>query len=94
MRLDNNKRPPSSIKILFLVTEDWYFISHRLVLARACRDLGWEVTVATYVQDHGLAIEREGFRVIPIRMQRRDQAPWKEIGSLLELVLLLKREQL
>ena len=93
MRLDNNKRPPSSIKILFLVTEDWYFISHRLVLARACRDLGWEVTVATYVQDHGLAIEREGFRVIPIRMRRRDRAPWKEIRSLLELVLLLKRER-
>src|SRR3990170_4911627 len=32
-------------KILFLVTEDWYFCSHRLGLARAARDAGAEVAV-------------------------------------------------
>ena len=29
--------------VLFLVTEDWYFISHRLPLALAARDAGYRV---------------------------------------------------
>ncbi len=93
MRPGNRERLRSNIKILFLVTEDWYFLSHRFVLARACRDLGWEVIVATCVQDKIPEIEREGFRVIPIRMRRGDRALWKEIPSFLELVPLLKRER-
>ena len=89
------RRPPGreSIKILFLVTEDWYFVSHRLSLARACRDMGWEVVVATHVQDHGTAIESEGFRVVPIRMRRRNRAPWKEIPTIADLISLLARER-
>ena len=38
--------------LLFVVTEDWYFWSHRLALARAARNAGWHVTVATRVQAH------------------------------------------
>jgi lipopolysaccharide/colanic/teichoic acid biosynthesis glycosyltransferase len=34
-------------KLLFLVTEDWYFYSHRLHLARAARQSGYSVIVAT-----------------------------------------------
>src|SRR5439155_21624378 len=33
-------------KLLFLVTEDWYFCSHRLPVARAAREDGFEVVVA------------------------------------------------
>jgi hypothetical protein len=43
----------SSPKILFLISEDWYFLSHRLPLARACRDIGWDVVIATRVEQHG-----------------------------------------
>ena len=32
--------------ILYLVTEDWYFWSHRLPFARAARDAGAKVIVA------------------------------------------------
>jgi hypothetical protein len=38
------KSPPP--KLLFFVTEDWYFCSHRLPLAIAARDAGFEVAVA------------------------------------------------
>ena len=37
----------SGLKILFLVTEDWYFYSHRLPVARAARDAGSLPFVAT-----------------------------------------------
>ena len=53
-------------KLLFLVTEDWYFWSHRLPVARAARDAGFEITVATRVQGHGEAIRAEGFRLCPL----------------------------
>ena len=33
--------------LMFLVTEDWYFVSHRLALAVAARDAGYTVSVVT-----------------------------------------------
>jgi glycosyltransferase involved in cell wall biosynthesis len=57
-------------KLLFLVTEDWYFCSHRLPVARAARDDGFEVVVATRVRDHGEAIRAEGFAVRPLAWRR------------------------
>ena len=79
--------------ILYLVTEDWYFWSHRLPIARAARDAGWEVLVATRVGNHGTRIEREGFRLIPIKMRRRSLAPWREIAAVTELIGIYRRER-
>ena len=53
-------------KILYLVSEDWYFVSHRLPMARAAKRAGYEVHVATRVADYAAAIEREGFILHPI----------------------------
>jgi len=33
-------------KLLYLVTEDWYFYSHRLPMARAAQAAGFDVVVA------------------------------------------------
>src|SRR5580692_10368061 len=54
-------------KLIFLVTEDWYFWSHRLPMARAARDAGFEVAVATRVDAHGERIRSEGFALLPLR---------------------------
>jgi glycosyltransferase involved in cell wall biosynthesis len=53
------------------VTEDWYFCSHRLPVARAARDAGFEVVVATRVRAHGGQIRDEGFVLRPIAWRRR-----------------------
>jgi glycosyltransferase involved in cell wall biosynthesis len=58
-------------KLLFLVTEDWYFCSHRLPIARAAREAGFEVVVATRVRAHGEQIRNEGFALCPIAWRRR-----------------------
>jgi glycosyltransferase involved in cell wall biosynthesis len=58
-------------KLLFLVTEDWYFCSHRLPVARAARDAGFEVVVAARVRAHGEQIRKEGFVLRPIAWRRR-----------------------
>jgi len=36
-------------RLLFLVTEGWFFLSYRLDVARAARDAGYQVIVATRV---------------------------------------------
>ena len=59
-------RSEAAPKLLFLVTEDWFFWSHRLPLARAARDAGFAVIVATRVRDHGERIRAEGFMLRPL----------------------------
>jgi glycosyltransferase involved in cell wall biosynthesis len=59
------------LKLLFLVTEDWYFCSHRLPVARAAREAGFAVVVATRVRAHAEPIRREGFGLRPLRWRRR-----------------------
>ncbi len=79
--------------LLYLVTEDWYFWSHRLPIARAAQAAGWEVMVATRVAKHGERIRREGFRLVPIGLRRRSLAPWREAAAIAELARLYRRER-
>jgi glycosyltransferase involved in cell wall biosynthesis len=48
-------------RILYVVTEDWYFLSHRLPMARAAKAAGYEVHVAARIKDGRAGIEAEGF---------------------------------
>ena len=57
-------------KILYLVSEDWYFISHRLPMARAAQRAGFEVHVATRVSEYADQIQQEGFVLHPIHWRR------------------------
>lgn len=58
------------MRLLYVVTEDWYFLLHRLPMARAARDAGFEVHVATRVNDGRAAIEAEGITVHPVPFVR------------------------
>ncbi len=52
------KMPP---KLAYLVTEDWYFLSHRLPMARAAQAAGFEVHVLTRIGEGRARIEADGF---------------------------------
>lgn len=78
----------SKPRILFLVTEDWYFLSHRLPLARAARDAGAEVLVATRYSTHQEKIAAEGFKTIPLNWDRGSRNPLKEALSVFRLAVL------
>jgi glycosyltransferase involved in cell wall biosynthesis len=62
-------------RLVYLVTEDWYFVSHRLPMARAARAAGFDVHVATRVHNHGDAIVAEGFTLHPVRWRRGSLNP-------------------
>lgn len=88
--------PPSigtARRILYVVTEDWYFCSHRLPTARAARDMGFEVVVATHVNDHAEAIAREGFRIVPIPSLRKTKNPLGVLAALVTLTGVYRQEK-
>ena len=80
-------------KLLFLVTEDWYFCSHRLPVARAARDAGFEIVVATRLRAHGDAIRREGFALRPLGWRRRGDGIAGTIRAVIEIVRLYRAER-
>lgn len=81
-------------RLLFVVTEDWYFWSHRLPMARAARAAGFDVAVATRVTDHGARIASEGFRLIPLQtLTRQGTNPLTELRAIAELTTIYRRER-
>lgn len=69
-------------RLLYLVTEDWYFLQHRLSTARAARAAGYDVHVATHVGEDGGAIEAEGFTLHPLPWRRGSVNPLHFVGSI------------
>jgi glycosyltransferase involved in cell wall biosynthesis len=81
-------------KILFLVTEDWYFVSHRLPIALGAQAAGYEVVVATRLGQAARQLEQAGVRTIELRyFQRASKGLWKELRALLELVAVYRDER-
>ncbi len=77
-------------KLLFVVTEDWYFVSHRLALAVAAQKAGFDVAVATRVGNRGDTIRAAGIRLVPFNLSRHRGNPIREIAA---LVRLYRRER-
>jgi glycosyltransferase involved in cell wall biosynthesis len=80
-------------KLLYFVTEDWYFCSHRLPLALAAQDAGYDVAVVTHVNEHGEAIRRARIRLIPFSLSRRGMNPLSELAVLARLIVLYRKEK-
>jgi glycosyltransferase involved in cell wall biosynthesis len=66
--------------LLYLVTEDWYFLSHRLPMATAAKQAGYQVHVATNVNKYAAKIEAYGFRLHPLLWRRGSINPLRLIG--------------
>lgn len=77
--------------MIFVVTEDWYFCSHRLPIARALRDTGYQVAVATRVTAHGQIIEDEGFHLYPLDFQRSGLNLLSDLGVLWRLFRVYRK---
>lgn len=78
-------------RLLFVVTEDWYFLSHRIALARAAQADGWQVHLATRVGEHEKRLRDEGIIVHPLTWNRRSKNPFAEIRALLALVSICRK---
>ncbi|MEI6572881.1 MAG: glycosyltransferase family 4 protein [Alphaproteobacteria bacterium] len=77
-------------RLLFLITDDRYFVSHRLPMARAARDAGFDVHVATKVADYRAPIIAEGFTLHELGWSKLRRKPHHIIRDILEIRHLYK----
>lgn len=73
--MTRDRRLAGPPRLAFIVTEDWFFASHFLPMARAARELSLEVSVVTRVREHRAAIEATGAKVVPLEAERRSLNP-------------------
>ena len=77
-------------RLAFIVTEDWFFASHFLPMARAARELGLDVDVITRVRHHRDLIEASGARVVPLEAERSSLNPMSAGYAAGQLASVLK----
>jgi glycosyltransferase involved in cell wall biosynthesis len=80
-------------KLLYLVTEDWFFASHFLPMAKTARAAGFDVTVATRVRDHAARIEAEGCRVIALDAERSSVGPFAIAREFFRMAGIVRAER-
>jgi glycosyltransferase involved in cell wall biosynthesis len=80
-------------KILYLITEDWFFASHFLVMARTARQQGLDVAVATRVDEYGDRIASEGFRVIALDSDRKSLRLSDGLRNLVRAYGIIRKER-
>ena len=77
-------------RILYVVTEDWYFLSHRLPMARAAKRAGFEVHVAARYLDGAAAVEAEGFVPHRLDWSRGSISARDSLAAILQLRRLMR----
>ncbi|TXM87677.1 glycosyltransferase, partial [Methylobacterium sp. WL116] len=77
-------------RLAFVVTEDWFFASHFLPMARAAVAMGLSVAVVTRVRDHRAVVEATGARVIALEAERSSLNPMAAGYAAGQLAAILK----
>lgn len=78
-------------RLLFVVTEDWYFVLHWLPLALGAARAGYAVALATRVGRHGELIRSHGIELHALRRLRRSSLnPLREVAAIGELAALIR----
>lgn len=88
-----NKGAQARAKILVLVTEDWFAVSHFIPAIEALVATGAEVAVATRINEKRAQIEATGARVVPFDYSRGPIRPFQEARVALRLRGLIAREK-
>lgn len=72
-------------RLSILVTEDWFFYGHWLALFAYVRDHGFDVQVICRTKDHRERIEKEGFSVTHIEIERSSLNVFNDFNLLWQL---------
>lgn len=81
------------MKVVLFANTDWYLFNFRLSLAKALRDAGHEVLLASPPGNYGPRLRALGFNWIVAPMDRRSLNPLKELKLLLWLRSILAAEK-
>lgn len=81
------------LKLLYLITEDWFFCSHFIERAIAARDAGYDVLVVAREHVHGERIRAAGLRFTSLEFARRSLNPLRELRLLLTILRIYRQEK-
>ena len=89
-RATERKEPP---RLLYVVNVTWFFISHRLALAVAAKQQGWEVHVAAgaAAPTEIALLEQAGFHFHKLLLERSSRNPLHNAALFVRLVRLYRR---
>lgn len=86
----HDSSPGAPRRLAFIATEDWFFASHFLPMARAAVAMGLDVTVITRVRAHAEVIAATGARVVPLEAERSSLNPMAAGYAAGQLAAILK----
>lgn len=75
-------------RLLFVVNVDWFFMSHRLPIAKAALSKGYDVHLACGITSLKDEIQTLGIQVHELKLHRSDVSPISIVGSVFQLVVL------
>jgi glycosyltransferase involved in cell wall biosynthesis len=81
------------LKLLFFANTDWYLWHFRLDLAHFLCEQGLEVVLMSPPGKHGPRFTDEGFRWLPLPMERRSLNPFRELVLLRLICSIYRQEQ-
>jgi glycosyltransferase involved in cell wall biosynthesis len=80
-------------KLLYIVNVDWFFLSHRLPIAKCAIEAGYEVHLATTLTGPRNRLEEHGIRVHPIRIDRASSNPISVVAEFFRMLTVIKDVQ-
>ena len=79
------------LKILFIISEDWYFVSHRLALAKSAIQVGYNVALLSRYTNHRKAIENANIETIDWPLDRSSKNPIKELIAIISVISSIRQ---
>ena len=80
----------SDKKLLFLVNVDWFFVSHRLGIAKAAIEEGYEVHVATSITNQAAIIRDHGLILHELKISRSGSKILGNLKTFFEIIKIFK----
>jgi glycosyltransferase involved in cell wall biosynthesis len=77
-------------RLIYIVSEDWVFVSHRLTLAKQAIKDGYDVTAITNISNHKDVLLSAGLKVFNINFCRSFKRPFSDVYSIYQLIKLFR----
>lgn len=80
-------------KLLYLLSEDWFFCSHFIDRAIAAKSAGYEVVVVARENVDAVTIKSAGLNFIPLKLRRRGINPFFELLTIIDIWRIYKNQR-
>jgi glycosyltransferase involved in cell wall biosynthesis len=80
-----------SARLVYVVSEDWVFVSHRLSLAKQAIANGFDVIAITHIDKHEDILRSSGLKVINVNFSRSFKKPFSDVVSIYKLIKLFSQ---